>query len=151
MRNITFFTSIICLFLLSCDTGTRNQENQDTISNEPVVGEEYMDNRVVKTKALLDEFDTDTNGQLGPEEFSALAEHYTRQWDTNEDGMLDQAELMSDWAYVFPMEFREGWFQSLDENNDGMLSETEFQGLFTLWDVDNSNALEEEEMDELNQ
>lgn len=76
-------------------------------------------------------------------------------WDSNSDGMLDEAEFRARFA-------TDEWFADWDEDVDGMLSEEEFEaihgewadapagvdddGLFDVWDANDDGLLDDEEI-----
>jgi hypothetical protein len=151
-NHLQLFILIPCITLfLSCETGTRQAEEETTTEeNDQITETEIMENRVVKRDALLKEFDENNDGKLDKTEFYKMTNHYLQQWDSNDDDKLDKAELMSDWDYVFAIDFRDDWYQQLDANSDGTLSLDEFnKGLFEIWDMNDSDMIEPEELDEL--
>ena len=58
-----------------------------------------------------------------------------RAWDTDNDGVIDEAEFRE-------RVFQDGVFDRWDGDDDGLISRTEFvDGIYTLWDTDDDGTL----------
>lgn len=68
-------------------------------------------------------------------------------WDVNDDGALDQNEFSASWDSAF--EDAGTPFSALDADNDGMITESEYNsGIFSFYDRDRDGAMNEEEFDQ---
>lgn len=139
LKVVAFF-ALLCFFT-ACETGNRKTKTLETTDEE--AADQIIDDR----QGWYEEWDANDNGIIENDEFSELATSKFEEWDANDDGMLDKEEVVANWGYTFPMDYREGWMSEWDADGDGTLSENEFnQGVFEFMDIDDSGALENDEL-----
>lgn len=67
-------------------------------------------------------------------------------WDLDKDGVLNQDEFTQTWASTF--EESGTPFSALDANNDGMITESEYNaGVFNYYDRDRDGMMDEQEFE----
>lgn len=76
--------------------------------------EEKLSKDVAALERFFKNMDTNANGQLSQEEFLGFWMRYHDKLDRNEDGVLDQTELLS-----------ASYFQAMDTNKDGVVDRQE--------------------------
>lgn len=133
-------TLIVGLFA-ACDGGTRKTETWETTDEE--AADQIIDDR----QGWYDEWDANNNNALENDEFSELVTSNFEDWDMNDNNLLDKEEIVANWSYTFPMDYRDNWMSEWDSDGDGNLAPGEFnQGIFQFLDIDDSGVLENDEL-----
>ncbi|MGE4307101.1 MAG: hypothetical protein AB7E24_24080 [Novosphingobium sp.] len=83
---------------------------------------------------------------LGQSEFFALIKRNWSPWNVNGDELLDVQEFGTGWANIGFSDASMA-FKSFDGDDDGQLTQAEFQNaqLWDKWDADNDGVLSEKE------
>jgi hypothetical protein len=76
-------------------------------------------------RAVLQQFDTNHDGRLSPDERRAAGHARFQEIDTNHDGFISHDEAMAD-AQRRAAERAERLFKTADTDGDGKISQTEF-------------------------
>ena len=148
---LTSLTIAVLIGFSGCSTTEKfSYDTWNKNKSEPMTTEEFTN--VFKTYYVSDwkinETATDADIKYDNSEFYEAGFAF---WDANDDDVIDQNEWKSINSFYFQKyEFED--FKKIDDNENGELSFTEFReevednGLFTSWDVNDDNAMNEGEL-----
>jgi hypothetical protein len=145
-KILNIFLSLLVLLTIACNRTTNlTFSDFDTNSNNSIEKEEFME---VFTNNFYNDWNNDDNQYLDDEDFYLSVYDI---WDTDNDMLLSKDEWFLGYDYYYG-DFILTNYDAIDLDGDGLIDYNEYTGVlrdtefYTQWDIDASEYLSEEEL-----